>query len=208
MKRFEFKRGLVGIGVVCLLGAGAWLVSWIHSQEETKEQHTETEVLMEETPYTSSHGTVFLKRGTFTIPSQKILLAKAREQKVESSHSLQEIEEAASVSSVQSEKESSSNWTSQSKRIDEQVTPPAPTPKKEMVVSSKEETGEKEEALIEKKEVVRLTPLGNSNLEFASFQEAEEWAYALYMKGKGGYVVYTVFYSDGTTTYTVDWHTE
>lgn len=53
----------------------------------------------------------------------------------------------------------------------------------------------------------RITPLGNSGMEFATMEEAEDWAdnHPKYKNGESGYYVFTIFYSDYSQTYSVSW---
>lgn len=51
----------------------------------------------------------------------------------------------------------------------------------------------------------RISPLGNSGKEFATMDEAEDWADKEQLKVKKGYIIDVVFYSDYSQTYTVEW---
>ncbi|MBF0780680.1 MULTISPECIES: hypothetical protein [unclassified Granulicatella] len=52
----------------------------------------------------------------------------------------------------------------------------------------------------------RIGSLGNSGMEFATMEEAEKWAESKRREMKKGYWIDVVVYSDGTVTYTIDWH--
>lgn len=51
----------------------------------------------------------------------------------------------------------------------------------------------------------RKNSLGNSGMEFATYDEAMDWGYEKQLEVKKAYEVWTVVYSDGSKTYTVHW---
>lgn len=83
---------------------------------------------------------------------------------------------------------------------------PAPQPTPQPVQTTTRQTTKQTTQATTKK--TRISALGNSGKEFATMDEAEDWADGLpsFPDGKHGYWILPVFYSDSSQTYTIDWY--